>query len=279
MAHEFPGSDWGDWLPQAVAGATPGGVDLWYLGCNGFVLKATEGTTLFIDPYCGNGDPPRTRRMIPVPFDPSDITDCDALLATHEHSDHVHGPTQRPILANTDAAYYGPNDSIAVTESEGWTDDDGIAPTQFETVAEGDTLDIGAFTVHVEPARDPDASHPVSYVIEHGSGTFFHGGDARSSEAFETIGDEYDIDLAALAFGSSGYLPDPDGGVMYKQWYADENEIAEAAAQLAPDRLLPTHWDIWKNLTADPTALRPHIRSFDRPRTLELAEIGDRVEL
>ena len=53
MAHEFPGSDWGDWLPRAVADATPDGVDLWYLGCNGFILKASDGTTLFIDPYCG----------------------------------------------------------------------------------------------------------------------------------------------------------------------------------------------------------------------------------
>ncbi|MFT4949351.1 MAG: L-ascorbate 6-phosphate lactonase, partial [Natronomonas sp.] len=44
-------SDWGDWLPRAVAAADPDGLALWYLGCNGFVLRSSSGTTVFIDPY------------------------------------------------------------------------------------------------------------------------------------------------------------------------------------------------------------------------------------
>ncbi|PSP41637.1 MBL fold metallo-hydrolase, partial [Halobacteriales archaeon QH_10_70_21] len=87
-------SDWGDWLPTAVADADPDGVRLWYLGCNGVTLKAADGTTVLIDPYLGTGDPPRTVRMIPVPFDPADVEAADAVLATHEHTDHVHGPSQ-----------------------------------------------------------------------------------------------------------------------------------------------------------------------------------------
>ncbi|MFW6317274.1 MAG: MBL fold metallo-hydrolase, partial [Halorubrum sp.] len=53
-------SDWGDWLPRAVADADPDTVSLWYLGCNGFAIKGSEGTVLWIDPYVGTGDPPRT---------------------------------------------------------------------------------------------------------------------------------------------------------------------------------------------------------------------------
>ena len=116
-------SDWGDWLPTAVADASPDGVALWYLGCNGFVLKADDGTTVFIDPYLGTGDPPRTVRMIPVPFDPRDVQEADAVFATHEHSDHVHGASQAPILAETGADYVGPDDSLAIAETEGWTDE------------------------------------------------------------------------------------------------------------------------------------------------------------
>ncbi|MEF8831753.1 MAG: MBL fold metallo-hydrolase, partial [Halobacteriales archaeon] len=70
-------SDWGDWLPTAVTEASPDGVAIWYLGCNGFVLKAGDGTTLFVDPYLGTGDPPRTIRMIPVPFAPEDVDEAD----------------------------------------------------------------------------------------------------------------------------------------------------------------------------------------------------------
>jgi L-ascorbate 6-phosphate lactonase len=36
---------------------------------------------------------------------------------------------------------------------------------------------------------------------------------------------------------------------------------------------------MWKGLTADPAAVRPHVRSYDYPRTLELVEIGDRVSV
>ncbi|MFB6129440.1 MAG: MBL fold metallo-hydrolase [Salinigranum sp.] len=273
-------SDWGDWLPRAVADAEPETVAVWYLGCNGFVLKGSRGTTLFVDPYVGTGDPPRTIRMIPVPFDPEDVAEADAVLATHEHSDHVHEASQAPILANTGATFYAPDAGLDVVSSEGWSDLWTLDDDQLVEVREGDSFEVGEFEIAVEPANDPDAEHPVSYVFEHESGTFFHGGDARPGEAFVDVGRRYDIDLGALAFGSAGTIPDKATREPRRtKWYADENEIVEAASDLRLDRLLPTHWDMWKGLTADPTALHPHAASFDYPRRLEIVEIGDRVDL
>jgi len=63
------------------------------------------------------------------------------------------------------------------------------------------------------------------------------------------------------------------------KWYNDENMLVAAANELQLDRLVPTHWDMWKRLTADPTALYDHARSFEYPRSLELVEIGDSIEL
>ncbi|PSP82056.1 MBL fold metallo-hydrolase [Halobacteriales archaeon QS_4_69_225] len=271
-------SDWGAWLPEAIADADPDGVRLWYLGCNGLVLKAADGTTVFVDPYLGTGDPPRTVRMIPVPFDPADVAAADAVFATHEHTDHVHGPSQAPILEGTDAAFYGPSASVAAARA--WPDDYDVDADALLEVAEGETVAVGSFDVHVEPARDPDADHPVAYVFEHDAGTVFHGGDARPSEAFDDVGDRHDLDLGVVAFGSAGMIPDKESREpTHTEWYADENAAAEAAAQLELDRLVPTHWDMWKGLTADPTALRPHVRSYDYPERLELLEIGDSIAL
>ena len=94
-------SNWGNYLPLEIDNSSPDGVSIWYLGCQGFVLKSNDGTTIFIDPYLGNGNPPRTIRMIPVPFNPQDIVRADAILATHDHTDHVHAESQAPILSKT----------------------------------------------------------------------------------------------------------------------------------------------------------------------------------
>ena len=272
-------SDWGDWLPREVADADPDGIAVWYLGCNGFVLKAEE-TTVFIDPYLGTGSPPRTIRMIPVPFDPADVEAADAVLATHEHTDHVDGPSQAPILENTGAPFYAPDDSLAVAREENWTDEWDVDDDQLEEVAEGDSFEVGAFTVHVEPAHDPDADHPVSYVVEYGDRTFFHGGDTKPSDEFDRVGAEYDIDLGVLAFGAVGNIRDKETGVPEPtRWYSDENQIVEMAGDLRLDRLLPSHWDMWKGMTVDPTVLHDHARSYDYPERLEIAEIGDRVDV
>ncbi len=271
-------SDWGSWLPTAVDDADPDGLDLWYLGCNGFVLKADDGTTLFIDPYLGTGDPPRTVRMIPVPFDPHDVAAADAVLATHEHTDHVHGPSQAPILERTDATFYGPSASISAAAD--WRETYDVEEDDFHELEEGDQFDLGSLSITVEGANDPDATHPVSYVIEHEAGTFFHGGDGRPGPVLEEIGERYDIDLGVVAFGSAGMILDKESREpKYTKWYADENEAAEAAAQLGLDRLVPTHWDMWKGLTADPGAMGPHVRTYDYPRSLEILEIGDKTSL
>ena len=275
------GSDWGDWLVYAIEDAEPDGVAVWYLGCNGFVLKGTAGTTIYVDPYVGIGDPPRTVRMIPIPFDPSDVTDADAVLATHEHTDHVHGPSQAPILEATGATLYAPDDSLAVArEEEAWGDDHDVDDDQFAEVAEGDTVEIGEFTVHVEPAYDPDATHPVSYVFEHDAGTVFHGGDTKPAEEFSALGERYDIDLGILAFGTVGNVADSETGEPVRtRWYNDENQIVEAASDLRLDRLVPSHWDMWRGLTGDPKVLHHHAKSFDHPDRLEIVEIGDRIDL
>jgi L-ascorbate 6-phosphate lactonase len=272
-------SDWGDWLLRAVEDADPDGIAVWYLGCNGVILKSSSGTTVFIDPYLGTGDPPRTVRMIPVPFDSEDVREADAVLATHEHTDHVHGPSQAPILERTGAPFYGPDASIEAARAANWTTEWAVGSDQLNRIAEEDTLRVGDLTIRVEPATDPDADHPVSYLVDHQAGTFFHGGDARPG-GFGEVGEAYDIDLGVLAVGSTGMIPDKSTRRPERTtWYNDPDEVVEAATELQLDTLVPTHWDMWKGLTVDPTCLHDHVRSFEYPRRLEILEIGDRTDV
>ncbi|ERG98022.1 MAG: putative Zn-dependent hydrolase, partial [Haloquadratum sp. J07HQX50] len=174
-------SDWGRWLVDEIEQASPTGLKIWYLGCNGFILKASDGTTIAIDPYLGLGDPPRTVRMIPVPFNPTDITTLDSILTTHEHTDHTHGPTQGPMMNQTGANLFAPPASVSKTVSQEWINEYGLSETDFIEVDAGQQHSVGSFDICVESAHDPDAIDPVSYVISHGDSTFFHAGDSKPS--------------------------------------------------------------------------------------------------
>jgi L-ascorbate 6-phosphate lactonase len=87
-------------------------------------------------------------------------------------------------------------------------------------------------------------------------GTFFHGGDSKPADVFLEIAEEFDIDLGVLAYGTQGTMPHREtGDLVDTKWYNIEAELTTAAKDLGLTRLLPSHWDMWKRLTADPTSL------------------------
>jgi len=279
-------STWGKaFLKEEIEATDPDGLSMWYLGCNGIVVRSPE-TTLYIDPFFGDGDPPSFYRMIPVPLHPEDVELCDGVLVTHEHLDHFHPKSYGPILENTGCDIYA---TATCFENPQISWDDFRAPEkQRQIIEEGDDLEIGDLTVHVRGGNDPDAIEEVTFVIEHDSGVFFNAGDSRYAEEFHDIGDEFDIDVGNLVFGSvnriywsekwveEGFVDEV--GTMEVQSYMDENDVIRSANALELDRLVPTHWDMWKGGMGDPKVLHEHAESFPYPRSIEVAKIGDRFD-
>jgi L-ascorbate 6-phosphate lactonase len=270
-------SNWDDWFVRdEIEGTRPDGLTLWYLGCNSVVLRTAE-TTLYIDPYFGDGDPPRLVRMIPVPLDPADATLCDAVLVTHEHIDHMHEPSYWPLVDDLGAELYATTTCYTDPDYEQRHE---IPDAQRHAIEPGDEVEFGDLTVHVRAGNDPDASGEVSFVFEHESGTYFNSGDSRPDPVFEAIGEEFDIDVGSLTMGSTGRIryPEEDESRI-ETWYSDENDVIALANALELDRLLPVHYDTWKGVGVDPKSLHEHAASFESPRTIEPVEIGDRVDV
>lgn len=270
-------STWDDWfVGDEVEASEPEGLSVWYLGCNGYVLRTAE-TTVYLDPYFGEGSPPRTIRMIPVPMDPADATLCDAVLVTHEHIDHMHPPSHRALVEDLGADLYAPETSHGAPAYDG---DVSVSDDHRRTVEPGEEFAVGDLDVHVRGADDPDAEEPVAYVVEHESGTFVAAGDSRPAEAFEAVGEAFDVDVAAVAYGTTGniYHTDDDE-VRVTEWYNDGDQVSTIASQLRADRLLPVHWDMWRGVEADPKALHEDLASYEYPRVVEVVRIGDRLDL
>lgn len=275
-------STWGNsFVNGEVERFEPEGLSVWYLGGNGFIARTPE-TTVYIDPFFGDGDPPSFWRMIPVPMDASDATLCEAVLVTHEHLDHMHPPSYGPLVNDLGAPVYAPESAYTDPHFEG---DLRIPSDRKNLVEPGDSFEVGDLQIHARVSDDPDSSGSVSYVVEHDSGTFFNAGDSRYTDGFHDIGDEFDIDLGSLVFGShsriywSDWWTDEDvsGETRYTQMYMTENDVIRSANALELDRLVPVHYDLWKGAQADPKSLADHAASFEYPRAIDIARVGDRL--
>jgi L-ascorbate 6-phosphate lactonase len=184
-------------------------------------------------------------------------------------------------LESTGARCYAPAAAHAkATETEAWPSRYGVDAHQIIEVGPGDEFDVGGFSITVIETHDPDALDPVGFIIDHPGGTIVHIGDARPSADLGDVGDSYDIDIAIAAFGTAGMIPDKQTGELVRtEWYSDADDIITVAQQLRCERLIPSHWDMWKGLTADPRGLVDHARSFPYPRHVEVLEIGDSTTL
>ncbi|MDB4896933.1 MAG: metal-dependent hydrolase, partial [Firmicutes bacterium] len=80
------------------------GVALFWLGNSGFAFRAGNGQVIYIDPLLSDAvyGVNRWQRLQPPPFRPAEA-DCDLLLITHGHADHL-DPDSVPGIAQVTRA-------------------------------------------------------------------------------------------------------------------------------------------------------------------------------
>ena len=122
ILNTFP--EWGTWLNEEIDETVveKGTFAMWWLGCTGLWIKSEGGTNITVDYWCGSGKRTHAKKVIapnhqmarmcggvkmqpnlravPAVIDPFAITQLDAVLASHTHTDHIDINLAAAVLNN-----------------------------------------------------------------------------------------------------------------------------------------------------------------------------------
>jgi len=240
------------------------GIALSSLGSPSFFYQSPQAR-IYIDPYLGPTPPeaetlyPGVYRATAVPICPEEIRKVDAVISTHDHTDHCHEPTLQALQRNTEAQFIAPETSTAKMLTY------GVSRNRILTVHPGEEFTVKDVQIKVFDSHDPDAPGAVTYLLISQGVTLFVSGDTRYGPTLDKIGNEFQVDLALLAFGS-------------KRLYMTYDQLLEAAHRLKPKVLLPFHWEVWRGETGDVLNLGKSIGANPVPFDVKLLQIGDRLQ-
>jgi L-ascorbate 6-phosphate lactonase len=276
----FP--EWGTWLNEEIEQevVSRGTFAMWWLGCTGVWLKTEGGANICIDLWCKAGK--RTKsdpwmreqhqhqrmigvrklqpnlRNIPCVIDPFAIREIDAVIATHDHGDHIDVNVAAAVIRNCEATvpFIGPQACVDLWTS--W----GVPKSRCITVKPGSSVQIKdvellaldsfdrtelvtappGVTLKDKMPQDMDLK-AVNYLFKTPGGNVYHSGDSHYSNYYAKHGNDHRIDVALGSFGEN------PRGMTDKMTSVDILRMAEC---LNTNVIIPIHYDIWTNFQADP---------------------------
>lgn len=246
------------------------GVDLWWLGQSGYLLRAGD-RHLLIDPYLSDSltqkyastDKPHVRISERV-IDPERLDFIDILTASHAHTDHLDPETLGPLFRVNPRLRFIVPASIAPLAAERA----GIHEKALIGLDAGEGVELEGITLHAIPAahnsldKDSEGRHLyLGYIIETCGIRIFHSGDTLLYPGMEDMLRPFRVDLALLPINGNRPERRVAGNL-------DAGEAVWLASAIGAGLTIPCHYDMFAFNTAD-------VREFERQA--EGAGIGYRV--
>jgi len=253
------------------AAVKPGSITAWWLGGSGFVFKAPEGTTLFVDPYLSNccKEMFDLGRAFPPPIDAADVR-ADAVISTHWHEDHL-DPVSIPVIAKSDpkTVFIMPPSAVAHALHI------GVPISRISALEPGQQIKVGEFNVVHVPARHEagvagrEAPDAMGVILE-----------AQKLRIYITGDTEYDARLRNYKkqkLDAGIFCINGTPGNM------DAHEAALLAWQLGVRTIIPMHHHLWdKNpdsATLDPALMSKTYARLGGLGKFVVPEIGSAIEI
>ena len=234
-----------------------------WFGHAAFSITTPRGTVLLIDPWLGNPSNPEARDG----KDPlASVPKVDYILVTHGHRDHVGDAVE--IAKKTGAALVcNPELAGNLAKLAGFPEKqagtDAIMGIGGEiNIAAGEVTVAMTPAVHSSSVFNPKAGpteaerayggNPAGFVIMIKDGpTVYHSGDTAYFKDMETIGEQYQIDLALLNIGGH---------------FGMEPRMAARAAQSVRARLaVPQHYATFPGIAQNADEFAAELRRLKVP--------------
>ena len=231
-----------------------GTIALWWLGQMGLIIKAGN-TKICIDYYATPSDD----RQVKPPIPADELKGIDAFLGTHDHLDHIdHEAWKIWAKTNPDAKFLFPKKHMESVLA------DGVRAENAVGMNEGDTYQIGDIKVHAIAAShefldydEKTGLYPhLQYIIEANGIMIHHAGDTVRYEGMlpklKALGN---IDVQLLPINgrdAEKYRRNCIGNMTYQ-------EAADLAGETGSAMVIPGHWDMFADNSADPKAFADYI--------------------
>lgn len=252
---------------------------VWWLGQSGFLVH-WQDHRLLIDPYLSDSltekyadtDKPHVR-MSELVVDPRRLDFIDLITSSHNHTDHLDGPTLAALLrANPTVELVVPaaNRSFAAERL-------GVEPSRLTEIDAGGSISATGITIHAIPAAHDTIERDeqgrcrfLGYVFQIGPWTIYHSGDTLRYDRMAEQFARWQIDVAILPINGRG----AERRVAGNLW---GDEAAQLAHDIGAGLVIPCHFDMFSFNTATPEMfVSTAVTLGQRHAVLEL---GERFEL
>ncbi len=204
-----------------------------FLGQSGYIVNSGD-TTVIIDPYLSDsvnrvaGRP----RTLPIPIDPRDIQ-CDAVICTHNHLDHLDPDTVTEIS----------NKQFFLTTEEGLSVLSEMGKNNAKALKEGDSITIGQMKITAVFADHTVEAFGVILQAE-GKTLYFSGDTLYNEKLFEISRFTPDYTFICI----NGRL----GNMNVEEALITATKIGAAVN-------IPNHYDMFASNSEDPLLFSEHI--------------------